>query len=144
MYERLCLAIDAEPLISHPDYVTSARRSQNRVALNEAINQRTRTNTSEHWIQRLNEAGVPCGPIYDIPGTFADEQVQHLGIARPAPHPERGEITVVGQPINLARTPQPDKMRLGTPALGEHTNAVLAELGFSPDAIDDLRDRGVI
>ena len=80
MYTRLCHAIDAEELIDHPDYASSSRRSKNREALNEAINERTRGNTSEHWIQRLNEAGVPCGPIYDIPGTFEDEQVKHLGI----------------------------------------------------------------
>ena len=144
MYTRLCRAIGAEELLDHPDYASSVRRSKNRVALNEAINRRTRTNTSAYWIQRLNEAGVPCGPIYDIPGTFDDEQVKHLGIARLAPHPERGEITVVGQPINLARTPQPEKMRLGTPALGEHNHEVLADLGYSPTAITDLRNRGVI
>ena len=133
-----------ESLLDHPDYVTSTRRSKNRKDLNEAINQRTRTNTSEFWIQRLNEAGVPCGPIYDIPGTFEDEQVKHLGIARQAPHPERGEITVVGQPISLTRTPQPERMRLGTPGLGEHTDEVLTDLGYNADAIADLRERGVI
>ncbi len=144
MFARLCRAIEADELIDHPDFVSSAQRSQNRVALNEAINQRTRAHTSEHWIQRLNEAGVPCGPINDIPATFADEQVRHLGIARPSPHPERGEVTVVGQPITLARTPQPERMRLPTPQLGEHTDEVLAELGYGLDAIDDLRAHGVV
>ena len=107
MYTRLCHAIDADELIDHPDFATSTRRSKNREALNEAINQRTRTNTSKHWIQRLNEAGVPCGPIYDIPGTFEDEQVKHLGIARQAPHPERGEINccwAADQPGSYAPT----------------------------------------
>ena len=144
MYTRLCRALEAETLIDHPNFATSARRSQNRIELNAAISQRTRTNTSAYWIQRLNEAGVPCGPIYDIPGTFADEQVRHLGIARPAPHPERGEITVVGQPINLTRTPQPERMRLPTPELGEHTDDVLSELGYSAGAIADLRAHGVV
>ena len=97
-----------------------------------------------YWIQCLNEAGVPCGPINDIPATFADEQVQHLGIARQAPHPDRGEITVVGQPINLTRTPQPEKMRLGTPALGQHTDEVLTDLGYTPESIADFAKRGVI
>ena len=144
MFTRLCRAIEAEELLDHPDYASSVRRSKNRAALNEDINQRTRTNTAAHWIQCLNEAGVPCGPINDIPATFEDEQVKHLGITRQAPHPERGEITVVGQPINLTRTPQPEKMRLGTPALGQHTDEVLTNLGYTPDAITDLRARGVI
>ena len=142
MFTRLCRAIEAEELIDDPEFASSARRSRNRAALSEAINRRTRAHTSEHWIQRLNEAGVPCGPINDIPATFADEQVRHLGIARPAPHPERGEITIVGQPITLARTPQPERMRLPAPQLGEHTDEVLAELGYG--AIADLRARGVV
>ena len=116
MYARLCRAIEAEDLIDHPDYASSARRSKNRAGLNEAINQ---AHPDQHLrlLDPVPQRGRrPCGPIYDIPGTFDDEQVKHLGIARQAPHPERGEITVVGQPINLARTPQPDKMRLGTPS----------------------------
>ena len=144
MFTGLCRAIEAEELLDHPDFASSVRRHKNRADLNEQINRRTRANTSEHWIQCLNEAGVPCGPINDIPATFDDEQVQHLGIARQAPHPDRGEITIVGQPINLTRTPQPEKMRLGTPALGQHTDEVLTNLGYTPDAITDLRARGVI
>ena len=87
---------------------------------------------------------MPCGPINDIAGTFADEQVQHLAIDRPVAHPERGEIRIVGQPIHLTRTPQPDRMRLPTPQLGEHTDAVLAQLGYDDNAIADLHERGVV
>lgn len=144
IYARLCRALDVPELIDHPDYATSARRSRNRAALNEAIAQRTRRRTSAEWIAALNEAGVPCGPIHDIPGAFADPQVRHLAIDRPAAHRERGEVRVVGQPIHLARTPQPERMRLPTPQLGEHTDEVLAALGYDQNAIDDLRGRGVV
>ena len=144
IYARLCRALDAPELIDHPDYATSALRSRNRAALNEEIARRTRQRSSADWIAALNDAGVPCGPIYDIPAAFADEQVQHLAIDRPVAHRERGEIRVVGQPIHLRRTPQPERMRLPTPQLGEHTDEVLAQLGYDNDAIADLRKRGVI
>ena len=77
-------------------------RSQNRKALNERIGEITKTNTSAHWIDAINKAGVPCGPINTIDKTFAEPQVQHLGIARAVKHPKLGEIKVVGQPINLS------------------------------------------
>ena len=144
IYARLCRALDAPELIDHPDYATSALRSRNRAALNEEIARRTRRRSSADWIAALNDAGVPCGPIYDIPAAFADQQVQHLAIDRPVAHRERGEIRVVGQPIHLRRTPQPERMRLPTPQLGEHTDEVLAQLGYDNDAIADLRKRGVI
>ena len=80
MFERLCKALGAPELLEHADYATSELRSRNRAALNEAIAERTRTRGSEAWIAALNEAGVPCGPIYRIDQTFANEQVRHLAI----------------------------------------------------------------
>jgi len=144
LYARLCRALGAPELIDHPDYARSAQRSRNRAALNEAIAVRTRTRSSAEWIAVLNEAGVPCGPIHDIPGAFADAQVRHLAIDRPAAHRQRGEIRVVGQPIHMERTPQPERMRLPTPQLGEHTEAVLAQLGYNASAVAELRRRGVV
>ena len=67
----------------------------------------TKTNTSAHWIAALNKAGVPCGPINNIQQTFEEPQVKHLKIARPVRHRKLGEISVVGQPINLSRYPSP-------------------------------------
>ena len=144
LYERMCRAIGSPELIDHPDYESTILRSRNRAALNEAINSKTRGKTSAEWIDILNEAGVPCGPIYDVEQTFADQQVEHLGQARPAPHHERGEVTIVGQPINLSATPQPERMRLPCPQLGEHTEEVLAGLGYDQAQIADLSERGIV
>ena len=76
----------------------------------------------------MNDAGVPCGPINNIDQTFAEPQVQHLGIAKRVRHPTLGDIKVVGQPINLTKAPQPAEYR-PTPALGQNTDEILAGLG---------------
>ena len=111
--------------------------------MNERIAAVTRTNSSAHWIKALNEAGVPCGPINTVDQTFAEPQVRHLGIARPVNHPQLGEIKVVGQPINLSDFPQPKELK-PTPELGQHTEEVLAGLGYDRKAIDELRAAKVI
>jgi formyl-CoA transferase len=142
MWRKFCVAIGAPELADHPDYATTVQRSRNRVALNAAINARTRGATSHEWVARLNEAGVPCGPIYRIDETFADPHVRHLEIAQPVASPVAGEITLVGQPIRLSRTPS--RLATAAPERGDHTDEVLAELGFTAEQRDALRERKVI
>lgn len=143
MWKRFATALGAPQLIDHPEHATPTLRSQHRKALNERIAEVTKTNTSDHWIAALNKAGVPCGPINTIDKTFAEPQVQHLGIARPIRHPKLGEIKVVGQPINLSDAPQPKELK-PTPEMGEHTEQVLAGLGYDKGTIDKLRAGGVV
>jgi formyl-CoA transferase len=143
MWKRFARALGAAELIDHPEHATPTLRSRHRKALNERIGAVTRTNTSAHWIEALNAAGVPCGPINTIDKTFAEPQVQHLGIARPVRHPKLGAIKVVGQPINLSDFPQPKELR-PTPDLGQDTDDVLASLGYDKPAIDGLRAARVI
>ena len=92
----------------------------------------------------LNEAGVPCGPIYSIDQVFEDPQVKHLRMARPATHATLGEINIIGQAVNLTATPEPDRIPRATPELGEHTDDVLLEAGYDEAAIKAFRDSGVI
>jgi crotonobetainyl-CoA:carnitine CoA-transferase CaiB-like acyl-CoA transferase len=92
----------------------------------------------------MNEVGVPCGPLYTIDQTFGDPQVQHLEMARPMDHARLGELKVVGQAINMTRTPEPARMRYATPDLGEHSETILKDLGYNEAAIADLRARDVI
>jgi len=143
MWKRFAKALGTPELIDHPEHATPALRSQHRKALNERISTVTKTNTSAHWIAALNKAGVPCGPINSIDQTFAEPQVQHLGIARPVKHPKLGDIKIVGQPINLSDAPQPKELQ-PTPELGEHTDEVLSSLGYDKKAIEGLRTGGVI
>ena len=143
LWQRLCQTLGLEALLDDPDYADNELRSKNRKALNARIGEVTPSRTSAEWIEVLNEAGVPCGPINTIDATFADEQVQALGIARPMPRPTLGDTHVVGQAINLARTPQPPSHR-ATPELGEHTDEILRDLGVDDEAIRELRESGAI
>src|SRR6185295_19361242 len=140
---RFCEAAGATDLLADPDYTTSELRSRNRKALSERIAQVTRTKSSAQWVKLLNDAGVPCRPINSIDETFAEPQVQHLGIAKRVRHPALGEIKVVGQPIHLTKAPQRDEYR-PTPELSQHPDEILAGLGHDAKSIEGLRARGVI
>ena len=143
LWRRFCEAADAQFLLNDPDYKTGPLRSKNRKDLNEKIAEITKKRPSTYWVELLNEVGVPCGPLYTIDQTFADPQVVHLEMARPVHHPTLGDMKVVGQAINMNRTPEPAELR-PTPDLGQHTDEVLREFGYSDAAIADLRAREVV
>ena len=143
LWRRFCEAADARDLLDDPDFVTVASRARNRPALIAHLNEIMRRHPSAYWVELLSKAGVPCGPINTIDQTFADPQVQHLGIAKPISHPKLGPQRVVGQPIHMSRYPQPDELR-PTPEQGEHTDEVLRELGYDAAAIARLRESGII
>ena len=142
IYVRLCHELGLPELIDAPEFKTADARSANRKMLNERIAAVTRTDSSASWIERLEKAGVPCGPIYSMDQVFADPQVKHLGIAQAVEHPELGRIELVGQASRLSRTPA--KLETATPAAGEHTDAVLGELGYGTGDIAALREKGVV
>ena len=143
IYERFCRAVHAEHLITNPDYADGGARSKNRDALNAEINAITKTKDSQTWVDILNEAGVPCGPIYSIDEVFADPQVKHLGAAETVHSPDRDEdIELVAQAIKLSRTPS--KLEVGPPKRGQHTDEILAEFGYTDDQIADFKSRTVI
>ena len=142
IYERLCAALDMPELIEDPRYASGSARSENRVALNALINERTRTKTSAAWVEALNEAGVPCGPIYAIDEMFDDPQVRHLGMAEAVEHPLLGGTRIISQGARLSRTPF--AVHSAAPELGAHTDEILGSLGYKAAAIEDLRGRGVV
>ncbi|WP_425990488.1 CaiB/BaiF CoA transferase family protein [Afipia sp. DC4300-2b1] len=139
IWERFAQAIDAPDLLTHPDYATIALRSKHRDALNAAIGTYMAKRTTGEWVKILNDAGVPCGPIYSIDQVFDDTQVKHLGIAQALPD---GGKQLVGQPFTLSRTPS--RMAARPPRVGEQTRDVLSEFGFSEQEIASLQQSKVV
>ena len=144
MWQRFCDALGASELFAHPDYQRVRDRVGKREQIKHDMNQITRTYTVAELVQRLNEAGVPCGPINDIGQAFEDPQVQHLAMAKPAPHPQLGDLNLVRSPINLSGFPQSSRFHRAAPDAGADSAVVLAELGLEADEIQSLQSQGVI
>lgn len=142
IWERLVTAIEAPELLSDPRYATNLGRSQHRDPLNAAIEERTLQHSTAKWVDVLNAAGVPCGPIYSVDQMFADAQVQHLGIAQDVPNPEGRPLRLLGQPVTLSRTPS--RMAARPPEIGEHTDEILGEFGFSPQELAELKAADIV
>ena len=142
MWQRLCQAIGREDLLQRADFATQEGRAEHRAALNAELNRALATKTGAEWIEILNRAGVPCGPIYTMDQVFADPQVQHLGIAAPVKHPSLGDIRILNQAARLSRTPA--EIVTATPEIGEHTDEVLAEIGYGADDIARLKKQRVV
>jgi len=142
IWQRFCAAVELTDLLDHPDYAGAAERSKNRDALNELIAAKTKNETTGHWVQFLNDSGVPCGEINSIDQVFENPQVKHLGLAQAVNSTERGEIELVGQPIGMSRTPS--KLAEPPPTCGQHTAEVLGEIGYSAEEIAQLREAEII
>jgi crotonobetainyl-CoA:carnitine CoA-transferase CaiB-like acyl-CoA transferase len=143
IWERFCRAIGADKFLQQKEYSTGKLRSQNRDRLNAEIQEILRTDKSEAWIARLNEAGVPCGSIYSMDQVFADPQVRHLGVTAKVQSPQLGrEIELLAQPMTLSRTPS--AVESSPPNRGEHTDEVLRELGYGAAEIEKLRRDAIV
>jgi formyl-CoA transferase len=142
IWERFCQTLEAPELVARPEYENAANRSKNRDALNAEIDRITAKRPSADWVERFNKAGVPCGPIYAIDQVFADPQVKHVAMAQGVATEGANGLTLVGQPVSLSRTPS--RLVAPPPGLGEHTDAVLEEFGFSAKDIAALRQANAI
>ena len=142
LYTRFCKAIERPDYLTDERFATSKARQKNRDTLNALIDVETRKKNSADWIEILNDAGVPCGPIYRIDESFADPQVRHLEMAQPVKSPVLGEISIVGHPVSHGTKRNP--IRRPAPELGQNNDEILASVGYTKDQIADLATRGVI
>ena len=144
MWKRFCEALGADELLAHPDYQSSSDRIQRREQNKRDMTEVTRRFTVAELVEKLNAAGVPCGPINNIGQAFEDEQVKYLKMAKPAPHPDLGDVDLVRSPINLSRFPQSERFDNAAPDTGQDSRAVLAEMGIAAERIEALAADGVI
>ncbi len=143
LWKRFCEVAGDKELAGNPAFATVPLRAKNRPALIAHLNDIVRSKPSAFWVEALNKAGVPSGPINTIDKAWEDPQIKHLGMAKKVRHPKIGEYEVVGQPIHLSRYPQPETLR-PTPDQGQHTDEVLRNLGYDSSAIAELRGKGVV
>tara|TARA_A100001037_G_scaffold303487_1_gene337658 strand:+ start:39262 stop:40452 length:1191 start_codon:yes stop_codon:yes gene_type:complete len=141
-WKRLSAALGKPELFEDEDFKTPEDRWNNKDRLNKEISELTMQKTTAEWVEILNDAGVPCGPIHSVNETFADPQVQQLNMNPELEHPVIGKINVVGQAIKLSRTPQ--KMRFTTPEVGEHNEQILSELNYSEEDIEKFKQEDII
>ncbi len=142
IWRRFCKVLDLEELLADERFTTNGERVHNRPALLAAIEARTTQLTTAELLARMDEAGVPAGPIRDLREVFESPQAQFLGLAVTQKHPTSGTIRTVRPAIGLSETPA--EVRLPPPTLGQHTNEVLGALGYDDETIARWRAEGAI
>jgi len=141
IWERFCNILGAPEWITDKRYHDKAARSVNRDSLNAQINLRLATQDRSHWIAQFNEGGVACGLISEMREVFAEPQIQHLGMVKEVVSSRLGPQRLVGQPMQLERTPS--TIARAAPRRGEHTEEILLELGVSRDDLARMKATGV-
>lgn len=141
MWRDFCDVIGRPDLVDHADYTSPRDRLRNRDTLNALLYEITRTWTAADLTEALLAAGIPCGPINRVDAVFADPQVRHLPIVAEVNHPTQGLQRLLGQAFQVEGI-EP-AMRLATPEVGQHTDEVLAELGYTAEEIAALHEKGI-
>jgi crotonobetainyl-CoA:carnitine CoA-transferase CaiB-like acyl-CoA transferase len=147
LLRSMCEVVGLPGLPADPRFDTADRRHANRDALNDLLAARLRGNTTAYWVEALNRAGVPCGPVYRMDEVFADPQVRHLAMTGAVQHQELGRLDILRNAVRMtsgAAATGAGTVRTPSPDAGGHTDEVLAELGYSPAEIGELRSQTVI
>ncbi len=141
IWERFCNIMGAPEWVSDERYHDKASRSVNRDSLNAQIDERLASQDRSYWIAKFNEGGVACGVINDMGEVFKDPQTQHLNIVKTVVSPRLGEQRMVGQPVQLTRTPS--TIVRSAPLRGEHSEEILKTLGYDDAVLVQMKSLGV-
>lgn len=142
LFRRLCQALEAPELLDDPHFATLNDRLAHRDELAEELERRLARRDAGEWVDVLNKAGVPAGPILNVQECFDNEQVKTLPVTATVESPVLGKLTLLASGVNLERTPP--RVRSAAPELGQHTDEVLAELGYKTEEVAALRREGVV
>jgi len=141
IWERFCDILGAPEWVTDERYHDKPSRSVNRDSLNAKINRRLAAQDRSYWIARLNEGGVACGLINDLREVFDDPQIHHLNIVKEVVSERLGKQRMVGQPVQLTRTPS--TIVRSAPRRGEHTEEILKTLGYGDEDLARMKSHGV-
>ena len=139
---RFCEAMERTDLADNPKFALNRDRVNNRKELIDLLQAEFRKANAQHWVGILEDAGVPCGPINDLEDVFGDPQVNERAMRLKVEHPSAGEIDQTGIPIKFSGTP--GSIDAPPPVLGEHTEEILGELGYTGEDIRGMEEGRVI
>jgi len=141
IWERFCDILGAPEWVTDERYKDKQGRSIHRDSINAEINRRLATQERAYWVEKFNAGGVACGLINDVKGVFDEPQIQHLGMVKDVVSIHQGPQRLVGQPVQLERTPS--TIARAAPKRGEHSDEILRELGLETDTLARLKAKGV-
>ncbi len=140
LWRRLCAAIGRKDLVDDERFATNEMRMRNREMLEVEIERELSRGSTDHWVDTLGTHGVPCGPINDYATVCNDPHTRAREMVVEMTHPVEGTIKTLGLPIKLSGTP--GNIRTAAPLLGEHTDQILADFGYSTEQVAALRETG--
>ena len=141
-WENLARALDRSDLLQNSSFATNADRMANLAELVETLTATLKTRTTEEWLEVLDIAGVPCGPVLALDEVYQHPQVKARTMDIEVEHPVAGRIHAIGFPVKYSGTP--GQMYRPAPVLGQHTFAMLESLGYSPEQCHELEADGVV
>ena len=142
LWERMCHALGLEGLVSDPRYAARGDRKSNEVELAAVLEETLQQETTEHWLEQLEAAGVPAGPLDNLHQMYSDPQVQARNMMVEFEDPELGTIKNIGIPVKLSATP--GKIRRRAPGLGEHTLEILLQAGYTREQIEEMAAADIV
>jgi crotonobetainyl-CoA:carnitine CoA-transferase CaiB-like acyl-CoA transferase len=142
-WQRFCIAIDRAEMASDPRFITATGRIENREALSPVLEAMFAAKSKAHWLEVLQTADIPSGPVNELPEVFADPQVRERGMVVSVPHPISGVLDLIASPIRFSETPI-DRYE-APPTLGQHTESVLRDLlGVGESELRALKEANII
>jgi crotonobetainyl-CoA:carnitine CoA-transferase CaiB-like acyl-CoA transferase len=141
-WRRFCQILGLEGLLDDPRFKTNADRVANKHILQDIVERVTSTREGHYWLEKLNTADIPCGPVNSYAEVFQDPHVLAREMLTEVNHPVAGPVKMTGLNVKLTKTP--GEMRLPAPMLGQHTREVLHTVGYLDEEIDQLKAAGAI